>query len=331
MSSSSIKVSIIIPNWNGGAWLDGCLNALKSQDYMDFEVLVVDDASTDGSMDNLDEKFPGVRLLKLTEHHGFARAVNAGIAASSCNYVLLLNNDTLPSISFIRNLVAAMDVMPPEVGSLASCMQSMDNTMLLDDAGDILTWYGHALKRGHARPVSDIEFREDGDVLSPCAGAAMYRRKFLNDLGGFDERFMSYLEDLDLGLRGRLIGYRCMFISSARVLHKGHGSNLPTGNYIRLVTRNRLMLFGKNIPVSLLLKHFHQLFIGQAILFIQYRHPLDSIRGYLSFLREIPHVLHERRRILAARVLTDQEIDRLLDPSVEGVCLPRWILERTRK
>ena len=329
MPSSSVKVSVIIPNWNGGKWLDGCLNALKSQDYRDFEVLVVDDASIDGSSDPLEERFPGVRALLLTEHHGFARAVNAGIMATSGDYVVLLNNDTLPSISFMGNLVLSMDMMPPDVGSLASCMRSMDNPVLLDDAGDIFTWYGHALKRGHGMPVA--EFEEDNEILSACAGAALYRRKFLNDVGGFDEKFVSYLEDLDLGMRGRLLGYRCMFVASADVLHKGHGSNLPTGDYIRFMTRNRLMLIGKNIPLSLLVRHFHHLLIGQLDLFFQYRHPLDSVIGYLSFLRQIPHVLNERRRIFARKVLSDQEIDRLLDPSPEGVCLPRWILERTRR
>jgi GT2 family glycosyltransferase len=329
MLSSSVKVSVIIPNWNGGKWLGGCLNALKSQDYGNFEVLVVDDASTDGSYDHLGEKFPRVRLLQLTEHHGFARAVNAGIGATSGEYVLLLNNDTLPSVSFIRNLVLAMDAMPPDVGCLASCMRSMDNPMLLDDTGDVFTWYGHAFKRGHGRPIA--EFEEDSEVLSPCAGAALYRRVFLNDVGGFDERFVSYLEDLDLGLRGRLSGYRCKYVASAEVLHKGHGSNLPTGSYVRFVTRNRLMLICKNIPFSLLVRHLHQLLIGQLDLFIQYRRPFDSGVGYLSFLRQIPHVLHERRKILAASKLSDEEIERLLDPSPMGVCLNGWILKRMRK
>lgn len=329
MLSSSAKVSVIVPNWNGGKWLEGCLSALKSQDYRDFEVLVVDDASTDGSCDHLEERFPSVRLLQLTEHHGFARAVNAGIRAASGDYVLLLNNDTLPSTSFIRNLVLAMDALPPDVGCLASCMRSMDNPDLLDDAGDTFTWYGHAFKRGHGRPVA--EFKEDCEILSPCAGAALYRRAFLNDVGGFDERFVSYLEDLDLGLRGRLLGYRCVYVASADVLHKGHGSNLPTGSYVRFVTRNRLMLICKSIPFSLLLRHFYHILIGQLDLFIQYRRPFDSCLGYLSFLRQIPHVLHERRKILAASKLSDQEIESLLDPSPKGVCLPGWMLMRARR
>lgn len=333
MPRLSVKVSVIIPNWNGGNWLDGCLNALKSQDFKDFEILVVDDASTDRSSDNLEERFPGVRVIRLTKHNGFAKAANAGIIATSGDYVVLLNNDTLPSISFIGNLVLAMDMMPPVVGSLASCMLSMDNPMLLDDSGDIFTWYGHALKRGHGMAVAEFKGYHEGnnEILSACAGAALYRRVFLDNVGAFDEKFVSYLEDLDLGLRGWLLGYRCMFVASADVLHKGHGSNLPSGDYIRFMTRNRLMLIGKNIPFSLLVRHFHHLLIGQIALFIQYRHPFDSVVGYLSFLRQIPHVLRERRRILSARRLSDQEIDRLLDPTPEGVCLPGWILKMMRR
>jgi len=326
MPSSSVKVSVIIPNWNGDIWLDGCLDALESQDYRDFEVIVVDDASTDGSVDHLKERSPPVRLLQLAEHLGFARAVNAGIEASSGEYVVLLNNDTLPSTSFIRDLVAAMDSMPSDVGSLASRMLSMDNAMLIDDAGDIFTWYGHALKRGHGRPA--VEFEENDEILSSCAGAALYRREFLDASGGFDERFVSYLEDIDLGLRGRLLGYRCVFVANATVMHKGHGSNLPTGDYVRFMTRNRLMVLGKNIPFTLLVRHFHHLLIGQLALVIQYRRPFDSIIGYLSFLRQISHVLRERRRILALSRLSVQEIDQLLDRSPDGVSLPGWILCR---
>lgn len=329
MPSLSVRVSVIIPNWNGGDWLDGCLNALKSQDYRDFEILVVDDASSDGSSDNLEERFPGVQVLRLAKHQGFAKAVNAGIMTTSGDYVLLLNNDTLPSISFIGNLVRTMDMMPPIVGSLASCMRNMDNPLLLDDAGDIFTWYGHALKRGHGSPV--IEFEGDNEILSACAGAALYRRDFFNNAGAFDEEFVSYLEDLDLGLRGRLLGYRCMYVASADVLHKGHGSNLPSGDYIRFMTRNRLMLIGKNVPFSLVMRHFHHLLIGQVALFVQYRHPIDSIVGYLNFLSQIPHVLRERRRILGATKLSEQEIERLLYLSPEGVCLPGWILDRMRR
>jgi GT2 family glycosyltransferase len=325
MPYSSSKISVIIPNWNGCKWLDGCLAALRSQDWLDFEVLVVDDASTDDSVAHLKEKFTDVRILLLAEHRGFAAAANAGIRATAGEYVILLNNDTVPSISFIRNLAFAMDEMPSDVGCLASCMLKLDDPMLIDDAGDIFTWYGHGLKRGHGMAAREII--GDGEVLSPCAGAALYRRVFLDETGAFDEKFVSYLEDIDLALRGRLLGYRCIFISRAVVLHKGHGSALPRGDYIRFMTRNRLMLLGKNIPSSLLLRHLGSLLLGQLALLIQYRRPYDSLIGYLSFIGHLPYVIRERRRIGAARKLSDREIDGLLDPSPEGVCLPTWLLD----
>jgi GT2 family glycosyltransferase len=323
MPNSSIKVSVIIPNWNGSRWLAGCLSALRSQDCSDFEVLVVDDASSDGSLALIEKNFPSVKVLRLKEHRGFAAAANAGINATSGDYIVLLNNDTLPSASFIKNMVLAMDMMPPEVGSLASCMRKMDDPTLIDDTGDIFTWYGHALKRGHGRSLG--EFEAVGEILSPCAGAALYRRVFFNEVGLFDEKFVSYLEDIDLGLRGRLLGYRCTFVASAVVLHKGHGSNLPSKDYIRFMTRNRLMLMGKNIPFSLLARHFRHILIGQLDLLIQYRHPFDSAIGYLTFLLQIPHIIHERRRILAARVVSVDEIEKMLDSSSENVSLLGWV------
>ncbi len=271
MNYSSVKVTVVIPNWNGRKWLGECLSALKLQSYPNFETIVVDDASTDGSTDFIGKLDLRIKVIRLYAHKGFAGAVNAGIKASSGEYILLLNNDTLPSVSFIQNLVHAMDNIPPDVGSLASCMQTMDNPMLIDDAGDLLTWFGQALKRGHGRPVS--EYRQRGEVLSPCAGAALYRKTYLQNTGGFDEEFVSYLEDLDLGLRGRLMGYRCFFIPNAIVLHKSHGSDLPKKTYIRLVTRNSLMLIGKIFPFPLLIGDIQHIAIGQVALFIQHRSP----------------------------------------------------------
>ena len=323
MTGSTSKVSIIVPNWNGLQWLENCLNSLKIQDYGDSEIIVVDDASIDGSTDYLEREFPEIKTIKRRKRGGFAKAVNEGIAVASGEYIVLLNNDTVASSSFIENLVRIMDTSPPEVGCLAGSMRTMSAPLLIDDAGDILTWYGQALKRGHGKPVTD--YMKQQDVLSACAGAALYRRGFLDSTGGFDERFVNYLEDVDLGLRGRLSGYRCIYVPDAEVLHKGHGSALPSGDYIRFVTRNRLMLFGKNIPFSLLIRHLHHILVGQVALFFHYRHPFASLTGYASFLPEIPHVLKERRRILAGRAMKDDEIEELLIDSAEGISLPRWL------
>jgi GT2 family glycosyltransferase len=324
MTFFMVKATVVIPNWNGRHWLKGCFEALKDQDFDDFEVLMVDDASTDGSVGYVQDHYPEVNVIRRTEQGGFAKTVNEGIRAASGEYIALLNNDTLPSPSWLGELVRTMDRMPPGVGSLASSMRQMDDPERFDSAGDILTWYGQALKRGNNRPVSECDC--SGEILAACAGAALYRREFLDATGGFDEEFGSYLEDVDLGLRGRLSGYGCRFAPTAVVLHKGHGSALPNRAYIRFVTRNRLMLFGKNIPLRLLVRHLPRLLVGQLVLFIQYRRPIASIRGYLSLIPELPHVIQERRRILAARQLSDREIDTLLVLSPEGIAVPHWLV-----
>lgn len=326
MTGSTSKVSIIVPNWNGLQWLDKCLSSLKTQDYGDSEIILVDDASTDGSTDYVEKNFPEVTIIKRRKRGGFVKAVNDGIAVASGEYIVLLNNDTAASSSFVRTLAGAMDTSPPDVGCLAGSMRKMSAPLLVDDAGDMLTWYGQALKTGHGNPTGD--YTKQRDILSACAGAALYRRSFLDITGGFDERFVSYLEDVDLGLRGRLFGYRCIFVPDAEVLHKGHGSALPSGDYVRLITRNRLILFGKNIPFSLLMRHLDHLLVGQLTVFFQYRHPLASLIGYTSFLPEIPHVIRERHRILGRKTLKDEEIDKLLINSLEGICLPKWLSAR---
>ena len=323
MTSSSVKVSVVIPNWNGRHWLEGCLNALKVQDYSDFEIVIVDDASCDTSVEYVEREFPGITIIRHLRRGGFAKSANAGIRVASGDYVLLLNNDTVPSVSFIRTLANFMDGMPPDVGSLASCMLCMDNPTIIDDTGDLLTWYGQTLKKGHGKPATN--FTENCEVFSACAGAALYRRSFLNETGGFDEKFVNYLEDVDLGFRGRISGYRCWFVAGAEVMHKGHGSNIPNSEYIRNITRNRLLLIGKNIPLSLVIRHLHHLLLGQIALFIQYKRPLDSIIGYLTFLLLLPHMLKEKHRITSKRTLDNKEIEQLLLLSQEGISLPRWL------
>jgi GT2 family glycosyltransferase len=326
MTFSNSDVTVIIPNWNGLYWLKNCLDSLKSQDYSNFEIILVDDASTDGSPEYAEKHYPDVTILRRTRRGGFARTVNDGIAIASGDYVILLNNDTVASRSLIGNLVNTIEAMPSDIGSLACSMRIMDDPALMDDAGDILTWYGQALKRGHGKPAVDYPSRED--IFSACAGAALYRRTYLNSTGGFDERLVSYLEDLDLGLRGRLLGYRCIFVPDAVILHKGHGSSLPSREYVRLMTRNRLLVLAKNIPVPLLVRHLPALLIGQLAFFIQYRHPWNSMMGYVSLLPEIPHIMRERQRILTKRALTNEEIDRMIINSPVGISVPKWLSDR---
>jgi len=332
MSASSASVHapnvlVVIPNHNGAVWLPGCLEGLASQTYRDFEVILVDNGSTDDSVVLVRNRYPDVQVIALEHNTGFATAVNRGIGIARGQYVALLNNDAVAKPDWLAALVELADASPTEVGAIASKMLRMDDPDRVDDAGDALSWTGAAQKLGHQQPAKN--FVERTEVFSVCAGAALYRQSFLKALGGFDERFFAYLEDVDLGLRGRLLGYRYLFDPTAQVLHKGQGSALSRGHYVRLITRNRLMLFLKSVPLALLVKHLPHLLYGQLYFFIAYRKPWQSLLGYTSLVSCLPHILRERRRMKGLRRIPASELDPLLtsemsEPPLLPLRLPRW-------
>lgn len=320
------KVAVVIPNHNGAAWLDGCFGGLARQEFRDFIVVLVDNGSTDGSADRARRLRPALRLVRLGENRGFAAAVNAGIAASTSEYVALLNTDTVAGSAWLSVLVQSLDGSPSVVAAVAPRMMRLDDPDTIDDAGNTLCWTGAADKRGHGKAAS--EFARRDDIFSPSAGASLYRRSFLQEMGGFDERYFAYLEDVDLGLRGRLCGYRFLYEPDAVVLHKGHGSGMMHGRYVQLVTRNRLLLFAKSIPLGLLVRRLPSLVRGQLYFLFAYRSPLRSVAGYASFLGLVPHAVRERRRMKRSRRITSAEIDRMLAPGSREPLLRVALLRR---
>jgi len=314
-TNSTPKVTIVIPVWNGAAWLAACLDSLTAQSFRDFAVIVVDNGSTDNSRALVARHAPQASLIAWERNRGFAVAVNVGIRASRSEYVALLNVDTRPRADWLLNLVQAMDRSAPDVGGLASKMLSMVDPAVVDDCGDILSWQGAAFKRGHGRSAAD--FARSEEIFSPCAGAVLYRKSFLDKVGGFDERFSPiYLEDVDLGLRGRLCGYRYFFVPTAEILHQSHGSGLPQARYVRLMTRNRILLLLKNMPARLLWRHAVSLLYGQLYFFIAYRRPLAALAGYFSVLPVLPHIVRERRAIQKNLKLTLEQVEQLLTPTM---------------
>lgn len=308
--NNSTQVTIVIPNWNTRRWLPGCLEGLRAQRYRNFETILVDSGSTDDSIPFVQANYPEVKILALGENRGFAGAVNAGIRHSRSKYVVLLNSDTLPRPDWLKSLVETIERSPASIGCLASKMLQMRHPELIDDAGDTLSWYGSARKRGAGQSAS-IYNREE-EVFSACAGAALYRRTFLDEVGEFDEGFSSYLEDVDLGLRGRLWGYRCLYVPTAEILHQGQGAGTGRGRYVYLMTRNRLALIVKNIPLPLLVRYGHRLLYGQFYFFLVYKHPFHSLAGTLAFLLKLPRVLWQRRAIQQGRKIPNKVLATLL-------------------
>lgn len=322
-----IAVDVVVPVWNSRRWIGDCLAALRLQSLMPRAIIVVDDGSSDGIAEWLRDNAPEVQVEQMERHRGFAAAANRGIRAGTAPLVALLNVDTRTDPEWLRSLAGALEASPANVGSAASKMLQLQAPESIDSAGDRFTRFGSAIKRGRGEPAS--RWTEQEPVLSACAGAALYRRSVLEEIGLFDESFESYLEDVDLGLRAQLAGYDCLYVPTARVLHQGGGSSLPRRRYVRLITANRLATILHNFPAWLLWRHALHLLWGQWYFLVVARHPWQSALGYSDLLRRLPGVLARRRDIQQRRKVDASHFDRQLgrelgEPSLFELLGRRW-------
>jgi GT2 family glycosyltransferase len=252
MPSSPPRVTVVVPNWNGRQHLPECLATLAAQYFSDFEVLVVDNASSDGGVAWVREHHPHIRILQRADNGGFGVAVNAGILACRGEYVALLNNDTAVDNAWLGNLVQALDVRP-DYDFAASLMVLYAEPGRVNAAGDV---YDLARltgqNRGFGQPVSS--FGQARRVLGACAGAALYRRALFDDVGLFDEDFFLMSEDTDFNLRCLIAGKRCLFVPGALVRHKFRASidTAPVWAMTRLAIRNEAMVAAKDLPSAIL-------------------------------------------------------------------------------
>jgi GT2 family glycosyltransferase len=218
-----VDVALVIPNFNGARWLPGVLESVAAQTVAPVEVVVVDDGSADGSAELVAERFPAVRVLALAENGGFARAANAGIAAVSADAVALVNTDVVLAPDWLERALAALE-REPRAAAVATKLVDLHDPSILYSAGDVLRRDGACEQRGRFERDSG-RFDAPGEVFAACAGAALYRRAAIEAAGGFDERLGTYLEDVELGLRLRLAGWRCRWEPSAVARHAGGGSS----------------------------------------------------------------------------------------------------------
>lgn len=271
----SAKTSVIIPNYNGIGYLDGCLQAMERQTVRPDDVIVVDNGSSDGSADFVRRHYPWVHLIELPENTGFTGAVNTGIRASgSMDYVILLNNDTRAFPDFAGELIRAMEKRS-DIFSCQAKMLSMSDPRRIDDAGDLYCALGWAFARGRGKSAEC--FRHPAEIFSCCAGAAIYRMSILKEIGLFDENHFAYLEDTDIGWRARIRGYRNVYIPAAKVLHMGSASSGSRYNLfkIRHSSRNSIYVIAKNMPAAQILMNLPFLVTGFFIKFVFF-----SAKGY---------------------------------------------------
>ncbi|WP_127531989.1 glycosyltransferase family 2 protein [Paenibacillus kobensis] len=262
-----VTCSIVIPNYNGEPFLEKCLRSLYKQQGIEFEVILIDNASTDHSLDFVREAYPEVRVIQLERNYGFSRAVNEGILRACGQFVVLLNNDTEVEEDWLASLYRHIN-SNELIFSVSSKMIRMNQRNMIDDAGDELTVFGWAFKRGDGEPASD--YREGGSVFSSCAGAAIYRKAVFDEIGLFDEQFFAYLEDVDIGYRARLFGYKNEYCPDAVVYHVGSGTSGSKYNEfkIKLSARNNVYLLYKNMPFIQMLINLPFLVVGYLVKYV---------------------------------------------------------------
>ena len=258
-----MEVSVIIPNYNGIAFLDSVLNSLEGQTADDFEVILVDNGSSDGSCSFAAASYPWVHILELPENYGFCRAVNEGIKASRAPYVILLNNDTEVTENFVEEMLAA--IMRHKAFSCGARMVQYHDRDKLDDAGNYYCALGWSFARGRGRDIHAYEKEEK--IFAACAGAAIYRKKILDQIGLFDEEHFAYLEDVDIGYRARIYGYENWYAPKAVVYHVGSGTSGSRYNQFktRYSSRNNVYLVYKNMPFLQILLNLPFLAAGFGI------------------------------------------------------------------
>ncbi|WP_276955091.1 glycosyltransferase family 2 protein [Methanobrevibacter woesei] len=266
-----MKVSVVTPNYNGKDFLYAYFESLIKNSNEIGEVIIVDNGSRDGSQEfirNYREKvdFPIV-LIENSQNLGFAEAVNQGISKARYDYIFSLNNDTVVEKSAILELLNLLNT-EERIFSVSSKMVQFNNSELIDDAGDDYTLLAYTKKRGNNQNLN--KFIEVSEVFSSCAGAALYRKDLLEELGGFDSEFFAYMEDVDLGYRARINGYKNLFCPNAIVYHIGSATTGSQYNEfkVRLAARNNVWVVYKNLPIPQKIVNVLFLFLGFLIKYV---------------------------------------------------------------
>lgn len=306
-------VAIIIVNWNGVHHLRELLPAMASQTRAPDEIIVVDNASTDGSLDFI-QATPGVKLIALPSNRGFAGGNVAGLESTKCDYVVLLNNDTLPAPGWLAALTRCADDCS-DVGIVASVMTTWDGNQI-DTAGDGCTVTGRGFKLKEGKPVDTLT--GPSYVFSGCAGAALYKRQMLLEIGFLDERFFLNGEDTDLAFRANLLGWRAIVCTAALVRHRVSGSlGQHSDKAVFFSARNHIWLFYKCMPQRLMVKYLPALILHQLIYlvhFLRIGRGQAFLRGLLAAIGGLGQFRLDRRDLQARRKISIADLESRLEP-----------------
>jgi GT2 family glycosyltransferase len=292
------RTSVIIVNWNGKHYLERCLPSVLNQSFGDYEVVVWDNGSNDGSPDWVEGRYPAVKVIRCERNLGFAEANNRAIRATQGDYVALLNNDADPSPDWLAELVGAIE-QAPEVGMCASKMVRAEDLKVVDSCGIAIDragigWNRYSGERDRPEEISPYL------VMGPCAGAALYRRAMLQQVGLFDSSYFIYYEDTDLAWRAQRAGWRCLYVPSAHVVHR-HSSTMREGSTLKgyLLGRNKVWTLVKNYPWPdwLLYLPLILAYDVAAWTYSLLRGDAGPIRGRLAALASLSEPIQKRREV----------------------------------
>lgn len=315
------KLSIILINYNGGDLTVACLKSLYEQSYTDFDILLVDNGSTDGSMDVVRSFLKKssiknlVRIVSVGFNSGFTGGNAAGWGQAKGQYICVLNNDAAPDREWLEHLVRAMEA-DSAIGICASKML-VSGTNIIDSAGDGFSALLKGFKRGEGE--SSDKYKEQEYVFGACAGAALYRRKMLDEIGFFDEDFFLIHEDTDLNFRAQLAGWKVLYVPAAVVYHKvrstiGHMSD--TAVYYTL--RNSELVRIKNIPVKLFMRYLPELVLGTiaeiCYFAVKHRKLRLYIKAKIDAIRLLPEMLRKRKQIMTSMKVDTKYLYSIMTP-----------------
>lgn len=316
-SSTDPLVSLVIVCWNSGEYLPRCLDCVSRQTFRDFETIVIDNGSSDNSITGLEERYSKVeiRVERRTINLGFAAANNLGARLARGKWLVLLNADAFPEPGWLEELVKASEINS-SFKTFSSRQLQAGNPEILDGAGDAYHGSGLAWRIGLGYP-SESYGLESAEIFSPCAAAAMYLREAFLEAGGFDEDFFSYFEDVDLGFRLQLCGYRCLYVPQAVVHHVGSATFGERSDFAFYHShRNLVWTFVKNMPSELLWLNFLEHFFANMIYLLYYslqgrgkvllKAKWDAILGLPMALRK-RKVIQKRRKVSNRDLMKNME------------------------
>jgi GT2 family glycosyltransferase len=328
-----LSVAVVVVNWNSGNLLAECLTCLSRQTYAPIQILVMDNGSTDGSVE-IARGFPGVTVRMLGSNMGFAAANNRAVLDCDTEYVALLNPDAFPEREWLYRLMARAQELPA-IAMFGSRQMMLGRPERVDGIGDVYHVSGLVWRKGHKHELRDDDLVPK-EIFSPCAGAALIRRDAFLEVGGFDEDYFCYVEDVDLGFRLRLRGYCCVSVPDAVVYHVGSVSSGGRHSDFAVYHghRNLVWTFVKNMPGVLfwLLLPAHVLLNIVSVVYFAVLGQFKAIlMAKLDGVREIPRMLRKRRRIQADRRIGVADIWRVLDKRMAPLRGRESWAERTPK